>query len=133
MVREARQRAMSENASHVALSICCRPLVDAFRRDPSAQSEAGLLIGFDESGAPFYRFARQHGGQLFSAPAAPLVFCPFCGHRVTGADDPLCAQIRAAIVYEDEELTLVAHEETLELDTFIAARASDSGAVSAGG
>jgi hypothetical protein len=124
--------AVTENAPHAALSICCRPLVDAFRRDPSAQSEAALLIGFDESGAPFYRFTRQHGGQPFSAPAAPLVFCPFCGHRVAGADDRLRAEIRAAVAYEDEELTVIAHEETLDFDTLIAARASDSGAVSAG-
>jgi hypothetical protein len=107
-------------------------LVDAFRRDPSAESNAALLIGFDESGAPFYRFTRKHGGQLLSAPAAPLVFCPFCGHRVTGADDRLRAEIRATVAYEDEELTVIAHEETLDFDTLIAARASDSGAVSAG-
>ncbi|HYH85348.1 MAG TPA: hypothetical protein VEX60_07690 [Pyrinomonadaceae bacterium] len=123
---------VTKNAPHAALSICCRPLVEAFRRDPSAQSDAALVIGFDESGAPFYRFTRQHGGQLLSAPAAPLVFCPFCGHRVTGADDDARAEIRAAVAYEDEEVTLMARDETLEFDTFIAARASDSGAVSVG-
>ncbi|MBC7931158.1 MAG: hypothetical protein H7Z38_11405 [Rubrivivax sp.] len=119
---------LTENAPPASLSICCRPLVEAFRRGAAAQSDATLLVGFDESGAPFYRFTRQRGGQLLSAPAAPLVFCPFCGHRVTGADD-ICAEVRAAAVYDDDdEVTLIAHDETLEFDTLIAARRRDSGA-----
>lgn len=114
------------------LSICCRPLVDAFRRGPAAQGDAALLIGFDESGAPFYRFARQHGGQLLSAPAAPLVFCPFCGHRVTGTDD-LRGEIQAKAAYDDDdEVTLIALDRTLEFDTLIAARVRESGAFAAG-
>ena len=123
----------TKNTPHTALSICCRPLVEAFRRGPSAQSDAALLVGFDESGAPFYRFARQRGGQLLSAPAEPLVFCPFCGHRVTGAGEDARAAIRVIVDCDnDEEVTLIAHEETLEFDTLIAARVRDSGAFAAG-
>jgi hypothetical protein len=125
----------TRNMPHAALSICCRPLVEAFRRDTAAQSDAALVVGFDESGAPFYRFARQHGGQLLSAPAAPLVFCPFCGHRVTGTDDDDSrAGIRAAVIYDDDdEVTMIASDETLAFDTLIAARNRDSGAVAVGG
>lgn len=111
-----------------ALSICCRPLIEAFKCGPAAQSDAVLLIGFDERGMPFYRFAREQGGQLLSAPAAPLVFCPFCGHRVTGADDIRAEIRRAAACDGDDEATLIALDATLELDTLIAARGRDSGA-----
>ena len=113
---------MTKTTPHAVLSICCRPLVEAFRRELEATSDAGLVGYFDESGAPFYRFARMHGGQIMSAPAEPLVFCPFCGHKVVGAGEPRASAL-AADLY-DGEASPLALDETLELEieTLIAAR-----------
>lgn len=109
------------------LNICCRPLVDAFRRSPGACGDAALVVGFDEGGAPFYRLTRLHGGQTLSAPAEPLVFCPFCGSRVIGTGEPRATR-PAAEAFDEEATLLTPPEETMEIETVLALRASVSGA-----
>lgn len=115
---------MTETKAHEELSICCRPLVEAFRRAPEAPSDAEIFVYFGDGGAPFYRFARMHGGQLMNAPAEPLVFCPFCGHKVVGEEEPRKTSALAADFY-DREASLLTLE--MEIETLVAARMKDSG------
>jgi hypothetical protein len=115
---------MTKTETNEILSICCRPLVEAFRHTPEAPSDTKLVIYFDGSGAPFYRFARMHGGQLLSAPAEPLVFCPFCGHKLIGPDEPRKVAVVEADFYDVEESLLTLE---LEVETLVAARVRDSG------
>src|SRR2546423_12789061 len=105
---------MTKTPPHAVLSICCRPLVEAFRRELEATSGAGLVVYFDESGAPFYRFARMHGGQIMSAHAEPLVFCPFFGHKVVGADEPRASALVADL--SDWVASPLALDRTLALE-----------------
>jgi hypothetical protein len=115
---------MTKSEANEVFSICCRPLVEAFRHTPEAPTDTRLVIYFGECGAPFYRFARMHGGQLLSAPAEPLVFCPFCGHKLIGPDEPRRPAALAAEFYGMEESLLTLE---LEVETLVAARMRDSG------
>ncbi len=107
--------------------ICCRRLVDELRGAQGTDEGETFFLGFDDEGSLFYKVGNRRGGQLMSVCTEPLLFCPFCGHKVADGDAPEVESLAHAF---DEGATVLTLEATHEIETVLAlvAGAQGSGA-----
>ena len=98
--------------------ICCRPLVEELRRAQGPGRGETFFLGFDDEGALFYKVGNRRGGQLMSVCTGPLLFCPFCGHRVADGEASEVESLARAAA--DEEATVLTLEAAREIETVLA-------------
>jgi hypothetical protein len=97
--------------------LCCRRLADELRRAQGPDGGGTFFVGFDDEGSLFYKVGNRRGGQLMSVCTEPLVFCPFCGHRVADGEAPGVERLSETF---DGEATVLTLEATREIETVLA-------------
>jgi hypothetical protein len=97
--------------------ICCRQLVQALRGAEGPEGETTFFLGFDDEGRLFYKVGNTLAGQTMSVCTEPLVFCPFCGRRVSDGE---VAEAESVSTRWDEEATVLSLEVTREIETILA-------------
>ncbi len=97
--------------------ICCRRLVDELRGAQGTDEGETFFLGFDDEGSLFYKVGNRRGGQLMSVCTEPLLFCPFCGHRVADGEAREAGNFARAA---EEEATVLTLEATREIETVLA-------------